>query len=268
MVFIRQKRCLAILVIWALLMIVPIIFLITVPSEDPTWITVGNGIKFISPTSYVYFKRWKQDDRLQWFEKMAQIETIPLHAASGWGYLSEEEYNSIVDHVLQEMHIKNNDSVFELGCGVGAALQRIKHTYGENISIWGSDLSEQAIKKVRETFPNESSHFYVLSMTQKNDYTLNDSKDHVISFGAFAMYLYREEMKKALEEAIRIARPGGHICFTHFIEPNGNRIGSILEPIEKSYWTKIKKQYFLENLIVKQMILQKDRYFICFSKRK
>ena len=92
--------------------------------------------------------------------------------------------------------------------------------------------------------------------------------DHVISFGALAMYLYEEEMEKALEEAIRIAKPGGRLCFTHFIEPRGVLKGSILEPIEKSHWPKFAKKHFLENLIVKQMIEQKDRYFVCFSKRR
>lgn len=73
-------------------------------------------------------------------------------------------------------------------------------------------------------------------------------------------------MLVTLEEAIRITKPGGHLCFTLFIEPNGNNKGSILEPIEKSFWLSIADQYSLENLIIEQMLNQRDRYFVCFSK--
>ena len=140
------------------------------------------------------------------------------------------------------MPIKNKDSVFEFGCGVGAVLQRIRTIYGSNISIGGSDFSYQQIKGAREIFPEDADQFFVLSMTKKHNLIPNDSKDHVISIGALAMYLYEEEMKIALHEAIRITRPGGSLCFTNFVEPDGNFIGSILEPVEKTFWFNFIKQ--------------------------
>ena len=66
----------------------------------------------------------------------------------------------------------------------------------------------------------------------------------------------------------RITKPGGHLCFTHFVEPSGEFIGSILQPVEKSYWMKMAEKYSLVNLRMKQMIHQFDRYSVCFSKRK
>ena len=45
------------------------------------------------------------------------------------------------------------------------------------------------------------------------------------------MYLGREEMAIALRTAARIARPGGSVCFTHFIPPQREPRGSIVEPI-------------------------------------
>ena len=68
-------------------------------------------------------------------------------------------------------------------------------------------------------FPNETDRFHVLSITEKNNLLPGNSQDHVISFGALSMYLYEEEMEKALQGAIRIAKPCGHLCFTHFVEP-------------------------------------------------
>ena len=266
MIPIDKKKILGLLSIWVIFGIISILHLMSLSSRDPTWLIVGNVIKVISPNIYTNFKRRQQEVRQKWFEDVAQDNTVPLHAASGWGYMSEEEYNAMVDYVLQELPIKSGESVYELGCGVGAVLRRVRHIYGKNISVGGSDLLAPAITKIKQVFPNEAEHFHVFSMTKRNDLIPNNSQDHVISFGALAMYLYREEMEKALKEAIRIAKPEGHLCFTHFIEPSGKLKGSILEPIEKSYWLHISKQYFLENLIVKQMIHQKDRYYVCFSK--
>ena len=205
---------------------------------------------------------------LKRFESEAQLDTNILHVASGWWYLSEEQFNDIVDHVVTQIPIRDGDSIFELGCGVGAVLLRIRHVYGTNISLGGSDISEQAIKKVRNVFPDEAPNFYVMPMTQKNEFLPDNSQSHVISFGAFAMYLYEDEMEVALQEAIRITKSGGHMCFTHFTEPSGKFMGSILEPIEKSHWPPIVKKYSLENLRVIQMLHQMDRYFVCFSKRQ
>ena len=252
------------------LMTISVVYLIKLPPNDPKWRVVGNGIKIFSRTYYERFKKWQQESRLAWFEDVAQNNELPLHAASGWDYMSELQYNEMVHHVLQEMAIKSDDSVFEVGCGTGTALKLIWLIYGENISVGGSDLSPHAITKIREIFPKETSHFYVSPMTDKNDNIADNSKDHVISFGAMAMYLYKEQMLTAIKEALRISKKGGHLCFTNFVEPNGVFKGSILEPVEKAFWSKLAKhlnlEYELENLVVKQMIHQKDRYFVCFSK--
>ena len=268
MVVLRQKQFMKMcIVLVLLLMAISIVYLITLPERDPKWLIIGKYIEFFSPSLYEGFKKRQQESRLQWFENVAQKTDIPLHAASGWGYMSEEEYNNMVYHVLNKMSIKDTDSVFELGCGVGAVLQLIKSAYGERVTIGGSDLSVQAIAKIQKVFPVDATNFFVASMEEKNEHIMDNAKDHVISFGALAMYLYKEGMLKALEEAIRIAKPGGHLCFTHFIEPNGKLKGSILEPIEKSFWPLIANQYSLENLIIEQMLYQKDRYFVCFSKK-
>lgn len=145
-------------------------------------------------------------------------------------------------------------------------LKRIKQVYGDSIEIGGSDLSRNAIERIRQTFPSEKLNFHVLSMTEKHQFLGDNSKDHVLSFGAIGMYLYEDEMEAALFEALRIVKPGGHLCFTHFVEPGG-LVGSILEPLKKSQWVSWAKKYSLQKLVIKTMIHQGDRYFVCFSKR-
>ena len=111
----------------------------------------------------------------------------------------------IIDDVLKSVTIKENDSIFEFGCGTGAVLKRILETHsGTNIVIGGSDISINAIKKAQsQTLLAKNGQFYVISMTTKNELIADNTQDLVISFGAFAMYLFKEEMIVALKEALR-----------------------------------------------------------------
>ena len=63
-----------------------------------------------------------------------------------------------------------------------------------------------------------------------------------------------------------MTKPGGYLCFTNFIEPGGEFIGTILQPIEKSFWSHLAEKYFLVDLKIKRMIHQHDRYYVRFSK--
>ena len=95
MVSMRKKQILGLLILWVIFAIPSVLYLMRLPARDPTWLIVGNAIKVISPNIYANFKRKQQDSRLKWFENVAQDDTIPLHAASGWGYMSEKQYNSM-----------------------------------------------------------------------------------------------------------------------------------------------------------------------------
>ena len=109
----------------------------------------------------------------------------------------------MIDDVLKDIPIKPNDSIFELGCGTAAVLKRIRQVYGSNIKLSGSDLSFNAIEVAKKILSKGSGDFYVISMSEKNNAVPDNSQDVVISFGAFAMYLYKSDMELALIEALR-----------------------------------------------------------------
>ena len=113
------------------------------------------------------------------------------------------QFLGIVDDILKDIPIEIEAKIFELGCGTGAVLKRIRQIYGSDVIIGGSDLSYNAIEVARKTFPEENNHFFVISMTDKNNFVPDNSQDIVISFGAFAMYLYKDDMELALIEALR-----------------------------------------------------------------
>ena len=53
----------------------------------------GEILKIIAPS----FHKWQQKgSRVAWFQRLATDKKVPLHVASGWNYLSEDQYNSKV----------------------------------------------------------------------------------------------------------------------------------------------------------------------------
>ena len=55
-------------------------------------VLAGEIFKVIAPNSY---KKGQKDSRIYWFDKLAKEEGLPIHVASGWSYLSEEQYESM-----------------------------------------------------------------------------------------------------------------------------------------------------------------------------
>ena len=111
-------------------------------------------------------------------------------------------------------------------------------------------------------------NFIKMSMTEKHPLKSN-SQDYVVSFGAVGMYLYKNEMLIAIKEMARITKPGGSLCITHFIHPEGKHVGSILDKVDKNFWLEPLKKMNLENIQIHIMHpSQADRYLIVCNKKK
>ena len=132
-----------------------------------------------------------------------------------------------------------------------------------SILVGGSDFSPNAIQVAKNMF--KSDNFYCLNMIDKHPIPDN-SIDHVISAGALGMYLKKEEMVLAIKEAVRMTKPGGSLCFTHFLEKNGRNKGSIIERVDKSYWISSKDELGIDNIIFGRLKHQGDRYFFTCTK--
>ena len=210
----KKKVCTVVAVLCCEKMMCYIITVSLPIDSDQKWLTIRNFIRFINSDLYAEFKKLVQANRLNWFNGLAQRDVDSLYKGSAWGYISSEyQFNELVDDVLKSIPIKQNDSIFELGWGVGAVLQRVRRVYEPSISLGGDNLSITAIKRIRKAFPTDAKNFYFLSMTEKNEGVIDTCLDHVICFGALAMYLY------ALQEAFGIMKPPGNLCSTHFVEP-------------------------------------------------
>jgi ubiquinone/menaquinone biosynthesis C-methylase UbiE len=191
-----------------------------------------------------------------------------LHHCARWNYLTSEEFSETVMDGINRLNppLKNSESFFELGVRTGAAIQVILRNR-KNLSFSGSDFSEEAINVARKTFPENADNFVVQDMTKKHDKIKDNTYDHVFSFGALGMYLKKTDMIKAIREAVRITKPGGSLLFTHFVEPNGERVDSILYKVEISFWQKELPQYGVEDIKIEVMKHQGDRHQI-FCRKK
>lgn len=203
-----------------------------------------------------------------WFQHDAGKDNKPLHTRSGWGYLNKNQFNEMTDSWLHKMDppIKRNESVFEMGCGVGAVLTHISNTIlpDKSVILGGSDFSPNAIQVIKDVF--KSDNFYCLNMIDTHPIPDN-SIDHVISAGALGMYLKKHEMVLAVKEAVRMVKPGGSLCFTHFLEENGHNRGSIVEKVNKSYWISSKDELNIKNIVFGKLRHQGDRYFFTCNKK-
>ena len=54
-------------------------------------VLIGEILKVVLPSFY----KWQQKGaRVAWFQRLAEEKDVPLHVASGWNYVSEDQYNS------------------------------------------------------------------------------------------------------------------------------------------------------------------------------
>jgi SAM-dependent methyltransferase len=223
--------------------------------------------------SSMYFSYVKKKQIKNWFNRKALVEhdSENLHYGSAWGYLTTEQFKEIILDGMSKMspQINNGDKIFELGVGVGAALKVIENAVGtDQLELWGSDIAENAIHQAKKNFPKQSDHFFVSDMTQRHNNILDNYYDHVLSFGALGMYLTKNDMKKAIKEAVRITKPGGSLLFTAFVEPDGKTIRSIVSPIEQSFFEEHAKEWGIENIKIYEMKHQGDRYQVTFNKSR
>lgn len=219
----------------------------------------------------VYFNYIKKNKIKKWFNKEAlAYDKENLHHGSAWSYLTSEQFEEIILDGISKMDpkIDKGAKIFELGVGVGAVLKIIENDIGiGQLEIGGSDFAENAIRQAKENFPEQSDHFFVRDMTERHNNIPDNYYDHVLSYGALAMYLKQDQMKKAIIEAVRMTKPGGSLLFTTFIAPGGSHVGSIVERTPKSFFEENSKEWGIENIRIYPMKHQGDRYQVTFNKK-
>lgn len=210
-----------------------------------------------------------KDDIKSWFNQGAEDcdLTKPLHLCSQWHQRTEKQWDEMVTDTISKLDppLKDHEKIFDLGVGVGAAMQPLLKHY-KGLWIGGSDLAEKAIGVAKKVFPSQADHFIVHDMTKKHENIPDGFFDHVVSFGALAMYLPRDKMLVAIKEALRMTKPGGSLVITSFMEPGTKGVEYVTDPVEKSYWTGRLEKLGCENVKIYNMKHQGLRYQIACTK--
>lgn len=193
-----------------------------------------------------------------------------LHKGSQWSYLNKAQFDTMVLDAVGHMQprIVDGDSVFELGVGVGAMLHALRGQW-THLKVGGSNITGAAIGVARKVLPD--GRFFVQDMVEKTEELKDDEFDHVISFGALAMYLTRDQQHLAMKEAVRLTKPCGSLLFANFLEPDGKFIGSIIPDAmaKKSHWAEYLPSLGLENIETYEFhpdAKQQDRYMVVATK--
>lgn len=143
-----------------------------------------------------------QEGMKNWFLNAVQIEG-PLHLKSRWSYLSEDEWNNMVSEICKRHKFLNNEHVLEVGCGVGAFLNKLP----DYLNIEGIDIIEEAIEIARKVIPK--GNFYVASALKLP--SKSDSFEHVLCNCVLPYLSSLEEVEIAIFEMLRVLKPGGKL---------------------------------------------------------
>jgi ubiquinone/menaquinone biosynthesis C-methylase UbiE len=130
----------------------------------------------------------------------------PPHLADGYDLLSAEEYDRLVAQVLRPIGIRKKDSIFECGCGAGAFLASLLKVYPD-VKVSGVDYSSTLLQRARERFGGD---FFVGDMTELG-FLPDGAYDHAMSFGSIYYLSSEEQARRAVNEMLRITRPGGTV---------------------------------------------------------
>lgn len=173
---------------------------------------------------------------LAWFTTKID-RSKPLYIQSHWDYYTPTEWKGFVLHSVAalEPRIEKGDSVFDVGCGVGAALKTLDDEFSLS-KIGGVDFVPEAVGVAKEVFPAMQANFLVGDAAVKMRIVPAASYDHVIGIGSL---LYMPDLATAgivVKEALRIARPGASLVFTLLLEPGKCCMRSANIAIPLSWW--------------------------------
>ena len=196
-------------------------------------------------------------------------KTTPLHRLSLWSYLTSRQWQQFVAAILSHVQppLKDGDSVFESGCGVGALLEEVRRLH-PTVSLAGVDLAENAVAVARQVLDGD----FDVGDGRKLRGRQANSYDLVISNGVLGLVDSLADADKFVQEMVRVAKPGAAVCVATLIEPQGKFHGLLRLPIPKNWWRENAERWGVDHVDIKLMGKwkhcwhQRDRYAVYMRK--
>lgn len=122
-------------------------------------------------------------------------------------FITEAQYDELIGWVIAPMNLRAGQSLLECGCGSGAFLKAVDLVC-PGLKLSGVDYSEAMLDAARAKMPGVR----FLSGDIRNLSALeNESFDHSAAFAVLCYLNDRDEARQALDELVRVTKPGGCI---------------------------------------------------------
>lgn len=118
------------------------------------------------------------------------------------------------DELLELCHITDQSIVLDIGCGVGFTSSYIAEKYG--IRVVGVDIRPHMVERARQYAKDaQLDSFVSYEVADAQDLPLSDNVYDIVICESVLAFI--PDQKKALQEWIRVAKPGAYVGFTESV---------------------------------------------------
>jgi len=145
--------------------------------------------------------------RAVWSQKARELGGECPSVIDGYHFIFEAQYNELIRRVIAPMNLKAGQSMLECGCGSGAFLKAVDLAC-PGLKLFGVDYSESMLEASRAKMPGAAFLFGdIRNLSQLED----ESFHHSAAFAVLCYLNHMEEARQALDELVRVTKPGGCI---------------------------------------------------------
>lgn len=140
-----------------------------------------------------------------WSEKASRLADAPLHVVDGYQFMSADAYARMVRAVVAPMGLSAGQRLVEVGCGAGAFLAAVERGVPD-IELHGIDISPAMVDLAARRLPH--GHFRQGDIRDLRAVP-DAAYDHAAAFAVLCYLDSLTQATRALDELLRIVRPGG-----------------------------------------------------------
>jgi len=202
-------------------------------NKDFSWMNDGSGQDLLSEEMKLsYDAVAERADETQYLHV---IDRFPV---------SQEAWDTMCGTSAALCNIKHGDTVFDAGCGCGAWLDSVNRQNPEKeLKMVGLDYAAGLIEIANQRLPEGTWH---VGDARSYPDVPDNSFDVSVSFGVFVYFDSLDECRQALEELVRVTKPGGRIMVGRM---NSKEVFDAIgeETIKRNYAKYVPRQMKVES---------------------
>lgn len=137
------------------------------------------------------------------------------------------------DELLKLCQITENSKVLDVGCGVGATASYIAKKY--QVQVTGIDKSERMIQQATKRVEKRKvTDLVELKVAEATDLPFEDNSFDIVMTESVLSFV--ENKTKAIDEFVRVIKPGGYIGLNESLLLDKSPPKNILDVLENSQW--------------------------------